>query len=235
MPSNGTNALNGNGNKRNALPQWTTDPRWTGITRPYSYSDVLRLRGSIQIEYTLARLGAERLWNLMHTDAYVPALGAITGNQAIEMVQAGLKAIYGSGWQVAADGNTAGDVYPDQSLYPCDSAPNLAKRTNPALMRADQIESAERKKSGTHWVASIARGQAYAPYADMLGCATATPDLAEAKTFAEDIHANFPGKLLALNCPPSFNWKKKLDGVTVANFRQEPVKVGSKFQFVTLA
>src|SRR5260370_135530 len=157
MSSNGTNGVNGNGNghKHYALNYWRTDPRWSGITRPYSYSDVMRLRGSIQIEYTLARLGAERLWNLMHTDAYVPALGAITGNQAIEMVQAGLKAIYGSGWQVAADGNTAGDVYPDQSLYPCDSAPNLVKRINRALLRADQIESAEGKKSGTYWFAPI--------------------------------------------------------------------------------
>jgi len=154
MSANGSSGANGKGNGKIHLPvnHWTTDPRWSGITRPYSYSDVLRLRGSIQIEYTLARMGAERLWNLMHTDAYVPALGAITGNQAIEMVQAGLKAIYGSGWQVAADGNTAGDVYPDQSLYPCDSAPNLVKRINRALLRADQIESAERKKSGTHWL-----------------------------------------------------------------------------------
>src|SRR5260370_36597203 len=117
MSTNGTNGANGNGNKHPALNYWANDPRWSGITRPYSYSDVVRLRGSIQIEYTLARLGAERLWNLMYTDAYVPALGAITGNQAIEMVQAGLKAIYGSGWQVAADGNTAGDVYPDQSPH----------------------------------------------------------------------------------------------------------------------
>jgi len=155
MSTNGTNGANGNGNGHKHLNYWSTDPRWSGITRPYSYSDVLRLRGSIQIEYTLARLGAERLWNLMHTDGYVPALGAITGNQAIEMVQAGLKAIYGSGWQVAADGNTAGDVYPDQSLYPCDSAPNLVKRINRALLRADQIESAEGKKSGTYWFAPI--------------------------------------------------------------------------------
>ena len=352
MSSNGTNGVNGNGNKRNALSQWTTDPRWSGITRPYSYSDVLRLRGSIQIEYTLARLGADRLWNLMHTDAYVPALGAITGNQAIEMVQAGLKAIYGSGWQVAADGNTAGDVYPDQSLYPCDSAPNLVKRINRALLRADQIESAEGKKSGTYWFApivaeagfggslnayelmkamieagaagvhfedqlssakkcghlggkvvvptrefieklvaarlaadvcgvstiliartdansaglllsdadardreyiygertaegfyqfrggidaAIARGLAYAPYADMLWCETSTPDLAEAKKFADAIHAKFPGKLLAYNCSPSFNWKKMLDDVTIANFQQELGKMGYKFQFVTLA
>src|SRR6202165_1889260 len=150
-------SLNGNdGNHtQNDHSDWATSPRWSATTRPYSYADVLRLRGSIQIEYTLARLGAERLWNLMQTDAYVPALGAVTGNQAIEMVQAGLKAIYGSGWQVAADGNTAGDVYPDQSLYPCDSAPNLVKRLNRALMRADQIESAEGKKSGTYWLAPI--------------------------------------------------------------------------------
>src|SRR6202795_2498488 len=142
-------------NKRSDHSDWATNPRWSGITRPYSYADVLRLRGTIQIEFTLARLGAERLGNLMRTDAYVPALGAVTGNQAIEMVQAGLTAIYGSGWQVAADGNTAGDVYLDQSLYPCDSAPNLVKRINRALLRADQIESAEGKKSGTYWLAPI--------------------------------------------------------------------------------
>jgi isocitrate lyase len=363
MSSNGTNGSNGangnsqsNGNGHKHLPQthWSSDPRWDGVTRPYSYSDVLRLRGSIQIEYTLAKLGAERLWNLMRTEEYVPALGAITGNQAIEMVQAGLKAIYGSGWQVAADGNTAGDVYPDQSLYPSDSAPNLVKRLNRALLRADQIESAEGKKSGTHWFApivadaeagfggslnayelmkamieagaagvhfedqlssakkcghlggkvvvpirefiekliaarlaadvcgvptiliartdadsaglllsdadprdrefiygertpegfyqfhggidaAIARGLAYAPYADMIWCETSHPDLGEAKKFAEAIHAKFPGKLLAYNCSPSFNWKKKLDDVTIANFQQELGKMGYKFQFVTLA
>ncbi len=352
MPSNGTNGANGK--TKHSHADWSTNPRWSGITRPYSYDDVLRLRGTIQIEYTLARLGAERLWNLMHNDAYVPALGAITGNQAIEMVQAGLKAIYGSGWQVAADGNTAGDVYPDQSLYPCDSAPNLVKRINRALMRADQIESAERKPSGTYWFApivadaeagfggslnayelmksmieagaagvhfedqlssakkcghlggkvvvptrefiekltaarlaadvcgvptiliartdansaglllsdadprdrefiygertpegfyqfhggidaAIARGLAYAPYADVLWCETSTPDLGEARKFAEAIHAKFPGKLLAYNCSPSFNWKKKLDDVTIANFQQELGKMGYKFQFVTLA
>jgi isocitrate lyase len=360
MSSNGSNGANGNGhsngNGHKHLPQtqWSNDPRWDGVTRPYSYSDVLRLRGSIQIEYTLAKLGAERLWNLMHTEEYVPALGAITGNQAIEMVQAGLKAIYGSGWQVAADGNTAGDVYPDQSLYPSDSAPNLVKRLNRALLRADQIESAEGKKSGTHWFApivadaeagfggslnayelmkamieagaagvhfedqlssakkcghlggkvvvpirefiekliaarlaadvcgvptiliartdadsaglllsdadprdrefiygertpegfyqfhggidaAIARGLAYAPYADMIWCETSHPDLGEAKKFAEAIHAKFPGKLLAYNCSPSFNWKKKLDDVAIANFQQELGKMGYKFQFVTLA
>ena len=346
MSSNGSNGANGNGHsngngqKHLSQTHWSNDPRWYGVTRPYSYSDVLRLRGSIQIEYTLAKLGAERLWNLMQTDEYVPALGAITGNQAIEMVQAGLKAIYGSGWQVAADGNTAGDVYPDQSLYPSDSAPNLVKRLNRALLRADQIESAEGKKSGTHWFApivadaeagfggslnayelmkamieagaagvhfedqlssakkcghlggkvvvpirefiekliaarlaadvcgvptiliartdadsaglllsdadprdrefiygertpegfyqfhggidaAIARGLAYAPYADMIWCETSHPDLGEAKKFAEAIHAKFPGKLLAYNCSPSFNWKKKLDDVTIANFQQE--------------
>src|ERR1700688_1233207 len=151
-------------NKRSDHSDWATNPRWSGITRPYSYADVLRLRGTIQIEFTLARLGAERLWTLMRTDAYVPALGAVTGNQAIEMVQAGLKAIYGSGWQVAADNNTAGDVYPDQSLYPCDSAPALVKRINRALLRADQIESVDRsaitadgqrQQAGTYWFAPI--------------------------------------------------------------------------------
>ncbi len=353
MKANG----NGNGaNRHNHIGHatWVNDPRWEGITRPYSHADVLRLRGSIKIEYTLARLGAERLWYLMQGEDYVPALGAITGNQAIEMVQAGLKAIYGSGWQVAADGNTAGDVYPDQSLYPCDSAPNLVKRLNRALLRADQIESAEGKPSGTYWFApivadaeagfggslnayelmkamieagaagvhfedqlssakkcghlggkvvvpirefveklvaarlaadvcgvptiliartdansaglllsdadprdrefiygnrtpegfyqfrggidaAIARGLAYAPYADMLWCETSTPDLAEAKKFADAIHAKFPGKLLAYNCSPSFNWKKKLDDATIANFQRELGKMGYKFQFVTLA
>jgi len=340
--------------KRNGHSDWARNSRWSGITRPYSYADVLRLRGTIQIEYTLARLGAERLWNLMQTDAYVSALGAVTGNQAIEMVQAGLKAIYGSGWQVAADNNTAGDVYPDQSLYPCDSAPALVKRINRALLRADQIESAEGKRTGVYWFApivadaeagfggalnayelmkamieagaagvhledqlssakkcghlggkvvvpirefieklaaarlaadvcgvptvliartdansaglllsdadprdrefihgnrtpegffqfhggidaAIARGLAYAPYADMLWCETSTPDLAEARKFADAIHAKFPGKLLAYNCSPSFNWKKKLDDVTIANFQQELGKMGYKFQFVTLA
>jgi len=356
MTTNGNNGKNGNGNGhyQHGGAEWSSDARWAGITRTYSAADVRRLRGTIQIEYTLARLGAERLWNLMHSEDYVPALGAITGNQAIEMVQAGLKAIYGSGWQVAADGNTAGDVYPDQSLYPCDSAPNLVKRINKALMRADQIESAEGKQSGTYWFspivadaeagfggslnayelmkamieagaagvhfedqlssakkcghlggkvvvpirefieklvaarlaadvcgvptiliartdansaglllsdaderdrefiygertpegfyqfrggidAAIARGLAYAPYADVLWCETATPDLAEAKKFADAIHAKFPGKLLAYNCSPSFNWKKKLDDATIANFQKKLGEMGYRFQFVTLA
>src|SRR5436305_2929365 len=311
---NGKNGKNGH-TKLSSQSDWATHPRWSGITRPYSQENVLRLRGTIQIEYTLARVGAERLWNLMHTDAYVPALGAVTGNQAIEMIQAGLKAIYGSGWQVAADNNTAGDVYPDQSLYPCDSAPNLVKRINRALLRADQIESAEGKHSGTYWFApivadaeagfggslnayeimkamieagaaavhfedqlssakkcghlggkvvvptreflekliaarlaadvcgvptiliartdansaglllsdadprdrefiyserttegfyqfrggidaAIARGLAYAPYADMLWCETSRPDLMEARRLADTLHAKFTGKLL---------------------------------------
>jgi isocitrate lyase len=348
MSSNGANGKNHHSNA-----DWTTNPRWSGITRNYTYDDVLRLRGSFQIEYTLARLGAERLWNLMHSEPYVPSLGAITGNQAIEMVQAGLKAIYGSGWQVAADGNTAGDVYPDQSLYPSNSTPDLVKRLNRALLRADQIDTVE-GNTGTYWLApivadaeagfggslnayelmksmieagaagvhfedqlssakkcghlggkvvvptrefiekltaarlaadvcgvptvliartdansaglllsdadprdrefiygertpegfyqyrcgmdaAIARGLAYAPHVDMLWCETSTPDLAEAKAFADAIHASFPGKLLAYNCSPSFNWKKKLDDVTIANFQQELGKMGYKFQFVTLA
>ena len=370
LSANGTNGANGK--NHHAHKDGTRDSRWSGITRPYSRSDVLRLRGSFQIEYTLARLGAERLWDLMYTEPYVAALGAITGNQAIEMVQAGLKAIYGSGWQVAADNNTAGDVYPDQSLYPCDSAPNLVKRINRALLRADQIESVDRaaiasnhghsalggnhdgENSGTYWLApivadaeagfggslnayelmkamieagaagvhfedqlssakkcghlggkvvvptrefieklvaarlaadvcgvptiliartdansaglllsdadprdrefvygertaegffqfrggidaAIARSLAYAPYADMLWCETSTPDLAEAKKFADAIHTQFPGKLLAYNCSPSFNWKKKLDEASIASFQQELGKMGYKFQFVTLA
>ena len=346
-------APNGNGANGKFKPDWSTSPRWRGITRPYSFEDVLRLRGSVQIEHTLARLGAERLWHLVHTEAYVAALGALTGNQAVEMVQAGLKAIYASGWQVAADANTAGDVYPDQSLYPCDSAPALVKRINRALQRADQIDSAE-GHTGSYWFApivadaeacfggslnayelmkamieagaaavhfedqlssakkcghlggkvvvptrefieklvaarlaadvcgvpailiarsdansaglllsdadprdreficgqrtvegffqfrggieaAIARGLAYAPYADMLWCETSTPDLDEARRFAEAIHAQFPGKLLAYNCSPSFNWKKKLDDVAIASFQKELGKMGYKFQFVTLA
>jgi isocitrate lyase len=357
MSTNGANGKNGK-----THTEWSTSSRWAGITRSYRHEDVLRLRGSVQIEYTLARLGAERLWELMHTEPYVPALGAITGNQAIEMVQAGLKAIYASGWQVAADSNTAGDVYPDQSLYPSDSAPTLVKKLNRALLRADQIDSVERSavtqeddgKNGTHWLApivadaeagfggslnayelmksmieagaaavhfedqlssakkcghlggkvvvptrefiekltaarlaadvcgvptsliartdadsaglllsdadardrefihgqrtpegffqfrggidaAIARGLAYAPYADMLWCETSKPDLAEAKKFADAIHAKYPGKLLAYNCSPSFNWKKKLDDATIASFQQELGKMGYKFQFVTLA
>ena len=333
--------------------QWNTDPRWNGVTRPYTAEDVHRLRGSIQIEYTLARLGAERLWWLLHNEPYVPALGALTGNQAVQQVQAGLQAIYLSGWQVAADANDAGQMYPDQSLYPTDSVPNVARRINNALMRADQIHHLD-GKNGIYWMApivadaeagfggtlnafelmramieagaacvhfedqlssakkcghlggkvlvptseaiqklvaarlasdvlgvptlimartdadsahlltsdidprdrefvtgertsegffrirggldsAIARGLAYAPYADLIWCETSHPDLEEARQFADAIHAQYPGKLLAYNCSPSFNWKKNIDDRTIANFQGELGRIGYKFQFVTLA
>ncbi len=329
--------------------------RFEGIIRPYAKADVERLRGSVHIEHTLARMGAIRLWELLHTEAYVGALGALTGGQAVQMVRAGLKAIYLSGWQVAADANTAGQMYPDQSLYPVNSVPTVVKRINSALQRADQIEHAEGKHSGTHWYApiladaeagfggplnafelmksmieagaagvhfedqlasekkcghmggkvlvptsqfirtlvaarlaadvcgvptiivartdadsaklvtsdvderdrafitsgertpegffhvksgveaAIARGIAYAPYADMVWCETSTPDLAQARQFAEGIHAKYPGKMLAYNCSPSFNWKKNLDDATIAKFQRELAAMGYKFQFVTLA
>ena len=345
--------MTSNGKNGNFQPDWSTSARWKGVTRPYSYHDVLRLRGSIAIEHTLARLGAERLWLLLNNEPYVPALGALTGNQAIEMVQAGLKTIYASGWQVAADSNTAGDVYPDQSLYPSDSCPALVRRINRAFQRADQIDCSE-GHTGPYWFApivadaeagfggslnayelmksmieagaagvhfedqlssakkcghlggkvvvptrefieklcaarlaadvcgvptilmartdansaglllsdadprdrefvygertvegffpfrggieaAIARGLAYAPYADLLWCETSAPDLEEARRFADAIHAQFPGKLLAYNCSPSFNWKKKLEDVGIASFQKELGKMGYKFQFVTLA
>src|SRR5579864_7226340 len=334
---------------------WSSNPRWKGVQRPYTAEDVLRLRGSIHIEHTLARMGAERLWELLQTDPYINALGAMSGNQAVQQVQAGLKAIYVSGWQIAADANNAGTMYPDQSLYPADSVPNLCRRINNALQRADQVHHAEGKVApGQTWFApliadaeagfggtlnafelmkgmieagaacvhfedqlssakkcghlggkvlvstteaiqklvaarlaadvmgvptlimartdadsagllttdidprdrefctgkrtsegffevrsgidaAIARGLAYAPYVDMLWCETSSPDLAEAKKFADAIHAKFPGKLLAYNCSPSFNWKKKLDDTSIANFQQELGRMGYKFQFVTLA
>src|SRR6202790_3506975 len=349
-----------NGNSRTSdsqISDWQTSPRWRGITRPYNQHDVNRLRGSFQIEHTLARYGAERLWNLLHDEAesYIPALGAMTGNQAIQQVKAGLKAIYVSGWQVAADANNAGQMYPDQSLYPADSVPNLVRRINQALMRADQIHHAEgnndadinwfppliadaeagfggnlnafelmkamieagaacvhfedqlssAKKCGhlggkvlvstteavqklaaarlaadvmgvptlvmartdansAHLLTSdvdardrkfctgertaegffrirggiesaIARGLAYAPYADLLWCETSEPNLEEARRFAEAIHTKYPEKMLAYNCSPSFNWRKKLDESTIARFQQELAAMGYKFQFVTLA
>ena len=328
--------------------------RFEGITRPYSKADVERLRGSVQIEHTLAKRGAKRLWELLHTENYVHALGALTGNQGVQQVRAGLKAIYLSGWQVAADANSAGEMYPDQSLYPVNSVPAVVRKINAALQRADQIEHAEGKthrdwfvpivadaeagfggplnayelmkamidagaaavhyedqlasekkcghmggkvliptsafirtltaarlaadvcgvptiivartdadsaklvtsdvderdrpfiqsqertaegffriKSGVE--TAIARGLAYAPYADMVWCETSTPDLGLAKKFAEGIHAKFPGKLLAYNCSPSFNWKKNLDDATIAKFQKELGAMGYKFQFVTLA
>ncbi|MBM4187879.1 MAG: isocitrate lyase [Gemmatimonadetes bacterium] len=333
--------------------EWATDSRWAGIDRPYRAEDVLRLRGSVRIEHTLARLGAERLWTLLRSEPYVNALGALTGNQAMQQVRAGLKAIYLSGWQVAADANLAGQMYPDQSLYPANSVPSVVKRINQALQRADQIDHAE-GRSGTHWFApivadaeagfggplncfelmkamieagaagvhfedqlasekkcghlggkvliptqaalrnliaarlaadvegvptilvartdangaslitsdvderdqpfltgertpegffrvnagldqAIARGLAYATIADLVWCETSTPDLAEAKRFAEAIHQQFPGKMLAYNCSPSFNWEKKLDAATIASFQRELGAMGYKFQFVTLA
>ncbi len=352
--TNGKSKHNGNGNGMSAHNPWAGDPRWTGITRPYNYEDVLRLRGSFNIEHSIARLGADRLWSLMHTEPFVRALGAMTGNQAVQQVSAGLKAIYASGWQVAADANDSGEMYPDQSLYPSDSCPNLVRKLNKAMLRADQVDSVEGRNE-THWLApivadaeagfggslnafelmkamieagaagvhfedqlssakkcghlggkvvvptrefveklisarlaadvmgtptiliartdadsaglllsdadprdrefitssertpegffqfrggidaAIARGLAYAPYADMIWCETSTPDLEEARRFAEGIHAKFPGKLLAYNCSPSFNWKKKLDAETIAAFQNELGAMGYKFQFVTLA
>jgi len=339
---------NGNGNGKGKL-----SGRWDGIERPYDRSDVERLRGSVHIEHSLARLGAERLWTLLHEKPYVAALGALTGAQAVQMVKAGLDAIYLSGWQVAADANLAGETYPDQSLYPANSAPALVQRINSALVRADQIDSSE-GRNGTHWLAPIvadaeagfggplnafelmksfiaagaaavhfedqlssekkcghlggkvlvptsqfirtlvsarlaadvldvptilvartdalsatlltsdvderdhefltgertpegffrvkpgieapiARALAYAPYADLIWCETSTPDLDEAAQFAEAVHAKYPGKLLAYNCSPSFNWKKHLDDRTIAAFQRELGELGYRFQFVTLA
>ena len=335
--------------------EWKNNPRWKGIERPYTAEDVLRLRGSIHIEHTLARLGAERLWELLQTEPYVNSLGAMTGNQAVQQVQAGLKAIYVSGWQVAADANNAGQMYPDQSLYPADSVPNLCRRINSALQRADQVHHTEGKVSpGQTWFAplvadaeagfggtlnafelmkgmieagaacvhfedqlssakkcghlggkvlvstteavqklvaarlaadvmgvptllmartdadsanlltsdidprdrefctgerttegffrirggidsAIARGLAYAPYADLLWCETSEPNLEEARRFADAIHAKYPEKMLAYNCSPSFNWRKKLDEKTIARFQTALAAMGYKFQFVTLA
>jgi isocitrate lyase len=342
-------------NVNHTTNNWQTSPRWHGITRPYSQSDVDRLRGSLHIEHTLARRGAERFWNLLHdkTEPFIPALGAMTGNQAVQQVKAGLKAIYISGWQVAADANNAGQMYPDQSLYPADSVPNLVRRVNQALMRADQIHHSE-GRNGIEWYppliadaeagfggnlnafelmkamieagaacvhfedqlssakkcghlggkvlvptteaiqklvaarlaadvmgvptlimartdadsatlltsdidpidrefavrqrtvegfyhykggpkAAIARSLAYAPYADILWWETSKPNLEEAREFAEAIHAVYPGKLLAYNCSPSFNWKKNLDDATIAAFQHELGRMGYKFQFITLA
>ncbi|WP_394849128.1 isocitrate lyase [Pendulispora brunnea] len=328
--------------------------RFEGIHRNYSVADVNRLRGSIRIEHTLASLGAERLWNMLTHDDYVHALGALSGNQAVQMVRAGLKAIYVSGWQVAADANTSGQMYPDQSLYPVDSVPTLVERINSALQRADQIEHAEGKKdrywyaplvadaeagfggplnafelmksmikagaAGVHFEdqlaaekkcghlggkvlvpsgqfirtlnaarlaadvmdvptvliartdahsaklltsdvderdvpfidgsgrtregffrlkggleCAIARALAYAPYADVIWCETSTPDMGEAREFAEAVHEKFPNKLLAYNCSPSFNWKKNLSDADIAKFQRELGSMGYKFQFVTLA
>ncbi|OXM16406.1 isocitrate lyase [Paenibacillus herberti] len=338
--------------KQQLLERWSA-PRYDGIERPYSTEDVLKLRGSILIEHTIASRCASKLWDSLHEEDFVHALGALTGNQAVQQAKAGLKAIYLSGWQVAADANLAGQMYPDQSLYPSNSVPSVVKRINQALQRADQIQhsegsgdidffipivadaeagfggalnvfelmksmieagaagvhledqlSSEKKcghlggkvllptqqavrhlvsarlaadvlgvdtvliartdahaaklltsdvdpadhpfltgncsSEGFHYVRAgldqaIARGLAYAPYADLVWCETSEPDLQEARQFAEAIHAAYPGKLLAYNCSPSFNWKKKLSDSEIATFQQELGKLGYKFQFVTLA
>ena len=332
---------------------WSNNARWDGVTRTYSAEDVVRLRGTVGVEHSLARQGAEKLWRYLHTDDFVAALGALTGNQAMQQVKAGLKAIYLSGWQVAADANVAGEMYPDQSLYPANSVPLVVKRINNTLLRADQLNHAEGnddidflqpivadaeagfggvlnafelmkamieagaaavhfedqlasvKKCGhmggkvlvptreaveklvaarlaadvmgvpTLIVArtdaeaadlltadiddndkrfctgertvegfyktrkgldqAVSRGLAYAPYADLVWCETGKPDLAFARAFAEGIHAQFPGKLLAYNCSPSFNWKQNLDDATIAKFQRELAAMGYKFQFITLA
>jgi isocitrate/methylisocitrate lyase len=338
---------------RNLEREWENDERWQGIARDYTADDVERLRGSVEIKHTLAEMGAERLWRLLHEEPYVSALGALTGNQAIQQVRAGLKSIYLSGWQVAADANLAGHMYPDQSLYPSNSVPQVVKRINQALQRADQIDHSE-GKSDTYWFApivadaeagfggclnafelmklmiesgaaavhfedqlasekkcghlggkvlvptsqfirtlqsarlaadvcgvptlliartdansatlltsdiderdhpfltgertgegffmikngveaAIARALAYAPYADLLWMETSTPDIEEARQFADAVHAQFPGKLLAYNCSPSFNWAKKLSPEEIANFQRELGEMGYKFLFVTLA
>ena len=340
---------------------WTNNPRWTGVTRPYSAEDVVRLRGTVVIEHSLARLGADKLWRSLQGEDFVSALGALTGNQAMQQVKAGLKAIYLSGWQVAADANLAGEMYPDQSLYPANSVPQVVKRINNTLLRADQVQQAENAgkagsergndidflqpivadaeagfggvlnafelmkamieagAAGVHFEDQLAsakkcghmggkvlvptreavdklvaarlaadvmgvptlivartdaeaadlltadiddndrpfltgertvegfyktrkgldqavsRGLAYAPYADLVWCETGKPDLAFARQFAEAIHARFPGKLLAYNCSPSFNWKQHLDDATIATFQKELAAMGYRFQFITLA
>src|SRR6266536_3018541 len=290
--------------------QWDSSPRWKGVRRDYRPEDVLRLRGSVMVEQTLAERGAERLWWLLGDREVVAALGALSGGQAVQMVRAGLEAIYLSGWQVAADANLAEKVYPDQSLYPATSAPALVRRLNNALRRADQVESVEGGASrdwlvpivadaeagfggplnafeltmsmieagaaGVHFedqlaaekkcghlggkvlvptgqflrmltaarlaadvagvpTAAIARGLTSAPYADLLWFETSTPDLDEAASFAAAVHAEYPGKPLAYNCSPSFNWRKHLDEPTIARFQKELGRLGYRFQFITLA
>src|SRR5918998_1309670 len=300
-----------NGSRAAEIERGWEGDRWAGIVRPYSAEDVVRLRGSVKIEHTLARMGAERLWALMNTRDYVASLGALTGNQAVQQVKAGLESIYLSGWQVAADANLAGHMYPDQSLYPANSGPQLVKAINQALQRADQIHHAE-GENGIYWFApivadceagfggalnvfeitkamieagaagvptliiartdadaaklitsdvdpadapfltgertaegfyrikagldyAIARGLAYAPYADVVWCETSEPNIEEAREFAAAIHEKFPGKLLAYNCSPSFNWKAKLGDEDIATFQDQLGAMGYKYQFVTLA
>ena len=333
--------------------EWNTQDRWQGISRPYSAADVVKLRGSVLVEHTLARVGAEKFWRLVNQESVIGGLGCMTGNQAVQAVQAGLKAIYCSGWQVAGDGNSAGEMYPDQSLYPVDSVPKMVERINNALLRTDQIHALDGRHdidwlapivadaeagfggnlnafelmkamiqagaAGVHFedqlssakkcghmggkvlvptdeavnklVAArlaadvagvptvliartdaeaanlitsdhdardkpfltggrtsegffnvkngidqaIARGLAYAPYADLLWCETGKPDINEARRFAEAIHARFPGKLLAYNCSPSFNWASKLDNDSMQRWREDLAAMGYRFQFITLA
>ena len=339
---------------QNLNEEWSNNTRWQGVDRPYGAEDVNKLQGSLKVEHTLAKVGAERLWDLMQENPYVHTLGALTGNQAVQQVQAGLKAIYLSGWQVAGDANTAGEMYPDQSLYPVDSVPNVVRRINNALTRADQIDHSE-GRSDVHWYApivadaeagfggvlnayelmkhmieagasgvhfedqlasekkcghmggkvlvptsefirkltaarlaadvmgvptvlmartdansaklltsdvdprdqefisdkqrtpegffringgiecAIARGLAYAPYCDLLWCETSTPNLEEARKFADAIHEKYPDQMLAYNCSPSFNWSMHLDDLTIEKFQEEIGAMGYKFQFVTLA
>lgn len=332
---------------------WAQDPRWRGVTRPYAAADVVRLRGSVHVEHSLARLGAEKFWRLLHSEPVIGALGCMSGNQAVQAIQAGLKAIYCSGWQVAGDGNSAGEMYPDQSLYPVDSVPKMVERINNALLRTDQIHhlegnqehdwlapiiadaeagfggnlnafeltkaliaagaaavhfedqlssakkcghmggkvlvstdeainklvaarlaadvagvptiviartdadaanlllsdhdprdarflTGERSNEGFFHVhagidQAIERGLAYAPYADLVWCETSKPDLAQARRFAEAMHARFPEQLLAYNCSPSFNWQKNVDQATMHRWREELAAMGYRFQFITLA
>lgn len=340
-------------NIKNIEKEWAENPRWKGVERPFSAEEVDKLRGTVEIKYSIAEMGAKRLWELLHSEDYVNALGALTGGQAVQQVQAGLKAIYCSGWQVAADANVAGQMYPDQSLYPANSVPELVKRINNSFQRTDQIYHAE-GKNGIDWFApiiadaeagfggtlnayelmkamieagaagvhyedqlasakkcghmggkvlvptseavqkliaarlaadvmnvstvlvartdanganlltsdiderdrefvtgertsegfyrvncgidqAISRGLSYAPYADLIWCETSEPNIDEARKFAEAIRAKYPEKLMAYNCSPSFNWKKKLDDETIAKFQSELGKMGYKFQFITLA
>ena len=346
--------MSNNSQMQSLNEEWSNNPRWQGVDRPYGAEDVNKLQGSLKVEHTLAKVGAERLWDLMQENPYVHTLGALTGNQAVQQVQAGLKAIYLSGWQVAGDANTAGEMYPDQSLYPVDSVPNVVRRINNALTRADQIDHSE-GRSDVHWYApivadaeagfggvlnayelmkhmieagasgvhfedqlasekkcghmggkvlvptsefirkltaarlaadvmgvptvlmartdansaklltsdvdprdqefisdkqrtpegffringgiecAIARGLAYAPYCDLLWCETSTPNLEEARKFADAIHEKYPDQMLAYNCSPSFNWSMHLDDLTIEKFQEEIGAMGYKFQFVTLA
>src|SRR5216684_2246674 len=263
----------GDGSVRPARVRRTVgkNSRFDGIERPYSQQDVERLRGSVLVEHTLARRGAEKLWDLLQSEDYVAALGAMTGNQAMQQVRAGLKAIYLSGWQVAADANLAGHMYPDQSLYPSNSVPQVVKRINQALQRADQIDYSE-GKNDTHWFAPIVAdaeagfggclnafelmkmmieaGAAAVHFEDQLASekkcghlggkvlvptAAFIRTLTAARRAAEEVHKVYPGKMLAYNCSPSFNWAKKLDAETIAAFQRELAAMGYKFQFVTLA